>query len=49
MIEVYKMLNGLDKADVDKLFVRYVNGGRGQALNYLKRDFRRMLSRGFYE
>ena len=31
MIEVYKMLNGLDKVDIEKLFVSDVNGGRGHS------------------
>ena len=44
MIEVYNMLNGLDKVDAEKLFARNVNGGRGHSFNLLKKDFDRSFS-----
>ena len=33
------MLNGLDKVDAEKLFVRNVNGGRGHSLKLFKKNF----------
>ena len=37
MIEVYKMLNGLGKEDIEKLFVRDENGGRGNSFKLFRR------------
>ena len=35
IVEVYKMLNGLNKIDVENLFFRDVNSGRGHSFKLL--------------
>ena len=39
LLEVYKMLNGMDELDVKKLFARSCNGGSGHSLKLLKNIF----------
>ena len=46
-IQDAKWVSGLDKVDVEKLFVRDVNGGKGHSLKLFKKYFRDNLDRGF--
>ena len=48
MIEVYNMVNGLDKVDVAKLFARDVNGGRGHSLKLFRKRFRAQVRQRFF-
>ena len=40
LIEVYKILHGLDKVDADKLFTRSWTGTKGNSFKLFKRRFR---------